>query len=145
MFIFNPGCYLAEGEIFLSSFSSSIPFSMKWHVFREQAGIIECCQEITIKGFSEILYNQFTFTNLEASSFDVAMENINLGLIEGKAIKSPNFIGWEFRNLKIDYEGYEYYEAVEEGYALRAEYTSSDGMRTEIKGHLSCKPVEQAI
>lgn len=148
LFIFQPGCYEAEGVLELSSLDYSLPFMMKWHVFHPDTlrGEIECCQEIRIKGFSEILYNQYTFSQIKESPFDIAFENVNLGRIEGKGVVELNFIGWEFRNLAIDYEGYEYYDRKgDHEYELRAAYTASDGLRTEIRGNMSRKPVENLI
>lgn len=112
---------------------------MKWHIFEceIQLGIIECCQEIKIKGYAESLYNQYTFLDIQGNSFKVEFENVNLGKIEGKGVVEPDFVGWEFRGLDIDYEGYEYYEKTDgEIYQLRAAYTSSDDLQTEVSGQL---------
>ncbi len=148
LFIFQAGCYEAEGELTITMFNEPLPFSMKWHVFHHDQDTleIECCQEIKIKGFKESLYNQYTFSPVKNKSFPVAFENVNLGRIEGMGVVEPNFIGWEFRNLSIDYEGYEYYERRGENeYDLRAAFVSSDGQRTEIWGHLNRKTVENVI
>jgi hypothetical protein len=148
LFVFQPGCYEAEGVIELSLLNDLLPFVMKWHVFHPDPlrGEIECCQEIRIKGFSEILYNQYTFSEIKESSFNVIFENINLDTIKGKGVADSQFIGWEFRNLAIDYEGYEYYHRKgDHEYELRAAYTASDGLRTEIRGNMSRKPVENLI
>lgn len=103
-------------------------------------------RKLGLKGFQKFFIISIPFLKIKESSFNVIFENINLDTIKGKGVADSQFIGWEFRNLAIDYEGYEYYHRKgDHEYELRAAYTASDGLRTEIRGNMSRKPVENLI
>ncbi len=61
-FIFTPSLWLGEGKITLSMVEEELNFFTRWNVsHKDPYGIIECTQEIQIKGLSDMMLNQFIF------------------------------------------------------------------------------------
>ncbi len=135
-FIFAPCAWLGEGKIQLNMVDEELGFVTRWTVNdKDPAGKIECVQEIQVKGLSEVMHNQFSFYDMNPSSFLVDLENPALGKVVGTGVINDNVIGWEFRVPDIGFEGFEFYEKQEDGsYLMRAEYATTDQFRTVIRG-----------
>jgi len=137
-FILTPSQWLGEGKIVLNMVEEELAFFTRWNVStKDSTGLIECVQEIQVKGLSDIMMNQFLFTNVTASSFAIELENQALGKIIGGGVISDKVIGWEFRMVELGFEGFEFYEKQEDNsYSMHAEYSTSDQFRTLIKGRV---------
>lgn len=137
-FILTPSQWLGEGKIVLNMVEEELAFFTRWNVSdKDPSGLIECVQEIQVKGLSDIMMNQFIFTNVSASSFTIELENQALGKIIGTGVINDKVIGWEFRMPELGFEGFEFYEKQpDNGYLMHAEYSTSDQFRTLIKGRV---------
>lgn len=137
-FILTPSQWLGEGKIVLNMVEEELAFFTRWNVStKDSTGLIECVQEIQVKGLSDIMMNQFLFTNVSASSFAIELENQALGKIIGAGVINDKVIGWEFRMVELGFEGFEFYEKQEDNsYLMHAEYSTSDQFRTLIKGRV---------
>ena len=137
-FILMPNQWLGEGKIVLNMVEEELAFFTRWNISqKDTSGLIECVQEIQVKGLSDIMLNQFLFTNFTNNSFDIELENQALGKIVGGGVISEKVIGWEFRMPELGFEGFEFYERQEDNsYLMHAEYTTSDQFRTLIKGRV---------
>lgn len=135
-FIFTPANWLGQGKIQLSMVDEELDFYTRWKINpRNDAGIIECTQEIEITGLSDLMHNEFSFSRLSGGKFEVNLDNHALGEIRGKGLIDEKLIAWEFRMPDVGFEGYEVYEIQDDGtYLMKAEYSSADQFRTEIAG-----------
>ena len=135
-FILSPSQWLGEGKIVLNMVEEELSFFTRWNVSnKDPSGLIECVQEIQVKGLSDIMMNQFVFTNLSPNSFTIELENQALGKIVGTGVINDKVIGWEFRLPELGFEGFEFYEKQpDNSYLMHAEYSTSDQFRTLIKG-----------
>ena len=145
-FIFKPGIWLGEGNIVLNMVDEELGFFTRWNMGEADAeGNIECLQEIQVKGLSDVMMNQFTFSGVTPASFLVELENHAVGRVEGNGVVNDKVVGWEFRIVDIGFEGFEFYEKQDDGsYLVHAEYATSDQFRTVIRGKLwqSTQPTE---
>ncbi|MBM3208216.1 MAG: hypothetical protein FJZ57_06415, partial [Chlamydiae bacterium] len=83
-FILKPHQWLGEGKIVLNMVEEELAFFTRWNVSqKDNSGLIECVQEIQVKGLSDVMLNQFLFTNFTNNSFDIELENQALGKIVG--------------------------------------------------------------
>ena len=137
-FILKPNQWLGEGKIVLNMVEEELAFFTRWNVAnKDTSGLIECVQEIQVKGLSDVMLNQFLFTNFTADSFAIELENQALGKIVGGGVINDKVIGWEFRMPELGFEGFEFYERQDDdSYLMHAEYTTSDQFRTLIKGRV---------
>lgn len=122
-----------------------LPFYTKWKISpQDDTGYIECIQEIQISGLSDIMINQFVFYDILQKDFCIELENQTLGKVVGKGMLNPNRLAWEFRLGHLGFEGFEFYEATEDGsYKMHAEYATVDDFRTEIHGKIWKKTEEE--
>jgi len=136
MFILSPSTWLGEGTIKLNMVDEELGFMTRWQVDNPNPlGLIECVQEVQVKGLSEVMHNQFTFHDLSHTNFLIELENQVLGKVQGTGIINDQIIAWEFRLKEVGFEGFEIYEKQSDGsYLMRAEYSSSDQFRTLIQG-----------
>jgi hypothetical protein len=136
-FIFSPGLWLGEGKITLNMVEEELFFGTKWSVQNTDfKGKIACAQEIQVQGLSEHMRNELSFYDFQTKSFNVEMENQNVGKIVGVGIYDDKVIGWEFRN-NPNFEGYETYQLQEDGsYIMKGEYITSDQFRTQIEARI---------
>lgn len=135
-FIFSPTSWIGDGKIQLNMVDEELGFVTRWSVVgKDSTGKIECVQEIQVKGLSDMMQNQFSFSNFNGTNFLIEMENAAVGKVAGTGIISPSVIGWEFRIPEIGFEGFEFYEKQQDGsYLMRAEYATTDQFRTLIRG-----------
>jgi len=139
LFLFQPGCWIGEGKIQLNAFEDQLVFFTRWkslHVdteFRE----FEASQEVQIAGHADMMFNHFLFTQFHQKKFEVVLENQTWGEVKGIGMVDEKFIEWEFRDTELGFEGYEYYELLDDGtYVMKAEYVSKDELRTVIEGKI---------
>jgi hypothetical protein len=146
LFILSSNQWLGEGKIKLNMVDEDLVFFTRWNVAaKDSSGIIDCKQEIQVRGLSEVMINQFIFSEITATSFAIELENQALGKVRGRGVIDENTIGWEFRIEELGFEGFEFYEkAGEMSYLMQAEYTTNDDFRTQIKGKLWL-PVQSSI
>lgn len=144
-FIFASSSWLGEGKIQLNMVDEELGFVTRWSVSeRDPTGKIECIQEIQVKGLSDVMHNEFSFSNLTPNSFSVDLENPALGKVTGVGIINEKVIGWEFRIEDLGFEGFEFYEKQEDGsYLMRAEYATADQFRTVIRGKVWMQTVKE--
>lgn len=139
LFIFTPGFWIGEGMMELSNVSEKIPFVVKWMVpnIRPEDPYIELIQQIQIKGHSDALTNNFTLKDFEKHRFSIILENDNIGQVMGPGQIKSDWIGWEFKENLVGFDGYEYYQHQGDGhYIMEAEYSTSDDLRTVMRGKL---------
>lgn len=137
-FILSAQEWLGEGKILLSMVDEPLSFHTRWNSSKKNpSGLIECMQEIQIKGISDVMQNQFAIYDISGNQFTIELENLALGKILGKGIIKENLIAWEFRAGELGFEGFELYERVnDESYLMNAEYSTSDQLRTTIQGKI---------
>lgn len=136
-FIFSPGLWLGEGKIILNMVEEELFFGTKWSVQNTDfAGKVNCAQEIQIQGLPEQMRNELAFHDFQAKTFQVDMENQNVGRIVGTGVFDEKMIAWEFRN-NTSFEGYETYLLQEDGsYLMKGEYVTNDQFRTQIEARI---------
>lgn len=137
-FIFSPANWLGQGTIELSMAEEPLAFYTRWKINPpNDAGIIECTQEIEITGVSDLMRNEFNISRLSNGKFELELTNHAMGNMKGKGLIDERMIAWEFRVPDVGFEGYEIYEVQEDGtYKMRAEYASADQFRTQITGNV---------
>jgi len=138
-FLFNTGCWIGEGKISLTDIEENLVFFTRWRSNHPDPDFIEfdSSQEIQIAGHSDIMYNQFFFTGFDKKHFEVEIENEAFGRVYGEGLVDDNFIGWEFRDNAVGFDGYEYYELQDDGtYKMRAEYATGEDFKTSIDGKI---------
>lgn len=135
-FILSPSSWLGEGKIQLNMVEEELGFFTRWNVSQKSNdGKIECVQEIQVKGLSDIMHNQFLFFDLNPGTFSIELDNPSVGKISGKGLITDKVIAWEFRANQVGFEGFEIYEKQpDDSYFMHAEYSTSDQLRTTIKG-----------
>lgn len=143
-FIISPKSWLGEGKIVLNMVEEDLNFFTRWRILPlDDAGIIKATQEIQIKGLSDVMHNEFIFSNIDGGKFDIELENQALGKVVGRGIIDDKLIAWEFRLNEVGFEGFEFYERQDDGlYLMRAEYATSDQFRTIIEGKVWEKALE---
>lgn len=142
-FILRPSIWLGEGKIRLSLVDEELSFITRWNISQKDgSGKIEGVQEIQVKGLTDVMFNQFIFSDVVANNFSVDLENQALGKVTGKGLISEKLIAWEFRIPDIGFEGFEFYEKQPDNtYLMRAEYATNDQFRTIINGKVWQKAV----
>ncbi len=137
-FLLEPKFWLGEGIIQLNMVEEELGFYTRWNISNaNDAGEIECIQEIQIKGISDLMHNKFLISSVSNSQFIVQLENEAIGKVVGSGILSDKIIAWEFRAKEIGFEGFEMYEKQEDGsYLMRAEFSTGDQFRTTIRGRV---------
>lgn len=135
-FLLTPSAWLGEGKIQLSMVDEELAFFTKWNVSaKNEGGKIECLQEIQVKGLSDIMHNQLVLSDLTPGQFLIELDNPSLGKITGTGLITDKVIAWEFRAPDVGFEGFEFYELqADNSYLMRAEYSTADQFRTQIKG-----------
>jgi hypothetical protein len=139
LFLFKPGCWIGEGKIQLNAFEEQLTFFTRWKTIHIDADYreFESSQEVQIAGHSDLMFNHFLFTQFESKKFEVILENQTWGEVKGVGMVDDRFIGWEFRDTDLGFEGYEYYELKDdETYVMKAEFVSKDQLRTTIEGKI---------
>ena len=137
-FIFKPGLWLGEGKITLDMMDETMPFYTKWKVPPvDEGGRLECTQEIQIAGLSELMLNEFSLYDIAPGQFIIELENQSLGKVVGSGLIGKDTIAWEFRLNHLGFEGFEFYQKVDENtYKVHAEYATTDEFRTIIHGKI---------
>ena len=139
LFLFQPGCWIGEGKIQLNAFEDQLTFFTRWrtlHIDPEYREF-EASQEVQIAGHADMMFNHFLFTQFDNKKFEVVLENQTWGEVKGVGMVDDKFIGWEFRDTELGFEGYEYYELQDDStYIMKAEYVSKDELRTTIEGKI---------
>lgn len=135
-FILSPAMWIGEGKIRLSLVDEELSFMTRWNISqKDTTGKIEGVQEIQVKGLTDVMFNQFSFSELGSNNFQVDLENQALGRVTGKGLLTDKIIAWEFRIPDIGFEGFEFYEKQPDNtYLMRAEYATNDQFRTIING-----------
>ncbi|MDR2539826.1 MAG: hypothetical protein LBC45_04425 [Chlamydiales bacterium] len=135
-FLFDAGIWLGQGTIQLNMVAKELAFFTRWNIEnKDRSNKIVCEQEIQIKGFTDMMRNQFCISSMEHGEFLIDLENQAVGKIQGKGLINDKIIAWEFRINEIGFEGFEVYEKQEDwSYLLRAEYATEDQFRTLIQG-----------
>jgi hypothetical protein len=138
LFLFEKGIWLGQGTIKLSEIEEELQFHMKWKVEPQgSTGIVDCHQEIHIVGVADAVLNEFQIFDIEQGQFSLMLENYALGKIQGKGLIKEKILGWELKDLKVGFEGFEFYERKKDGtYFLHAEYMSGESQKTEIQGKI---------
>lgn len=135
-FILSPGLWVGEGKVTFSASPERLRFYTKWKVEKAKNGIVNCTQQVEMEGGGENVYNDLTFSDIQAGGFLVELTSELLGTVMGKGVIDPKTIAWEFRGHP-DFEGFEVYELQENGdYMLHAEFSSIDLVRTIIDGRI---------
>lgn len=137
-FIFSEDEWLGEGTILLSMSEEPLVFFTRWKpVNTGIENFYEMTQEVQIKGINEVMINQFTFKLESPKNLVATLENNTVGKVEGKGVVNPEVIGWEFNNPEVHFQGFEFYEKLnQDQYAMRGEYSSDDDYRTYITGKI---------
>ena len=135
-FLLTPSTWIGQGKIKLNMIDEELVFFTRWDVgIADPSGRIESTQEIQVKGLSDIMHNQFAMYDFTSGAFLIDLENQALGRIIGKGVMSEKVIAWEFRVEEMAFDGYEFYEKIDDkNYLMRAEYATSDQFRTVIEG-----------
>jgi len=122
----------------LSAVSEELAFFTRWTVATVDGnGLIECTQEVQVKGLSDVMRNEFVMYNFANGAFTIDLENQALGRITGKGLINEKVIAWEFRVEEIGFDGFEIYEKEDDkNYSVRAEYATTDQFRTLIQGRV---------
>jgi hypothetical protein len=139
LFIFTPGFWIGEGMMELSNVEEKIPFIIKWMIptFKPEDPYLELLQQIQIKGHTDSLNNNFVLKDFQKHHFSIILENDNIGQIAGHGQIKNNWIGWEFKQNLLGFDGFEYYQHQGDGhYIMEAEYSTSDDLRTVMRGKL---------
>lgn len=135
-FMLQPGEWLGEGTVSFSASPDEVKFYTKWTVKESSDPTVSCEQVVEILGVDEHVLNRFTLSDIDASSFQILLENDSLETVSGKGIIDDTKIAWEFRGHET-FEGFEVYERSEDGgYTMHAEYASPDQFRTVINGRI---------
>jgi len=144
-FLLSPGDWTGEGKLLLNMVGEDLNFLASWNIpSKDQAGKIQCVQEIQIHGLSESMRNEISFFDFAPNSFCVEMENPNVGRVLGTGTFDDKLIAWEFRENDLNFEGFETYILQEDGsYVMHGEYVSSDQFRTQIQGKIWVKNEEK--
>lgn len=137
-FIFSDEEWLGEGTIVLSMSDEPLQFFTRWKTTNTgEEGLYEITQEVQIKGINEIMVNHFTFVLSDTKNLDITLENNTVGKVQGKGVVNPEVIGWEFNNPELHFQGFEFYEKLnQDQYVMRGEYSSEDDYRTFITGKI---------
>lgn len=137
-FIFSDEEWLGEGTIVLSMSEEPLEFFTRWKtVNTEDKGLFEITQEVQIKGINEVMINHFTFALEDTKNLQITLENNTVGKVQGLGVVNPEVIGWEFNNPEVHFQGFEFYEKLnQDQYAMRGEYSSDDDYRTYITGKI---------
>ena len=135
-FLLTPSTWIGQGKIKLNMIDEELVFFTRWDVgIADPSGRIESTQEIQVKGLTEIMHNQFSMYDFTSGAFLIDLENQALGRIIGKGVMSEKVIAWEFRVEEMAFDGFEFYEKIDDkNYLMRAEYATSDQFRTVIEG-----------
>lgn len=143
-FLLTPGNWLGEGTIEMDSIDENLHYFTRWKVSEKDGeGKIYCSQEVQVRGLSDVMHNEFVFSEFTPSTFVVQLENESLGCIQGKGLISKDSIGWEFKNPGEELEGFEFYERKgDNDYLMRAEFATDDDFRTQIQGKIWPKAKE---
>lgn len=146
-FIFSPGHWSGKGKISVNMLEEELIFDTRWSVqSRDFTGKVECVQDIQVQGLSENMSNKLSFSNFQATTFTVEMDNPNVGQITGTGVFDDHLIGWEFRNNAMNFEGFETYHLQPDGsYLMHGEYVTSDQFRTQIDAQITaCAPPDDS-
>lgn len=136
-FIFEPGVWHGAGKISFSMAEDILDFRMEWTVLPIEDEKIYLNQVIQIEGFSDMMRNHFSISEITSESFHIDLENNIVNRVEGTGILTANVIAWEFRRGDQAFEGYEIYELQPDGsYKVRAEFSSGEGFRTHVQGYI---------
>jgi len=135
-FLLSQSTWLGQGKIKLNMIAEELVFFTRWDIgIADATGRIESVQEIQVKGLTDIMHNQFSLYDVASGVFAIDLENQALGKIIGKGMINEKIIAWEFRVDEIEFDGYEFYEKLDDkNYLMRAEYATSDQFRTVIEG-----------
>lgn len=143
LFIFQPGIWLGEGKITLSTSPSQVPFYTKWSVEAAKSGMIIGEQQVEQRGESEKLYNRFVFSDITENAFHIELDNTLFGKVQGTGVIETESITWKYQRQFIAeeglviLEGLENYSLLNNGdYVFHAEYWSDESFRTLIDGRI---------
>ncbi|MBI5274124.1 MAG: hypothetical protein HY860_03610 [Chlamydiales bacterium] len=138
-FLFSGGNWIGEGSIQLSNVEEVLVFYTRWKSTTGDPDLLEvdATQEIQVAGHTDIMLNQYLFSNFDGKRFEVELENQAWGKVFGEGIIDDGFIGWEFRDNDLGFEGYEYYQLQQDGSCeMKGEYATGDEFKTLIQGKI---------
>jgi hypothetical protein len=134
-FLFESGEWLGAGQVTFTMSPDLLYFRTKWSVAKQEDATFLCSQTVEIIGGDSML-NVFSISPTSDRTFGIVLSNEVLGEFMGTGIVEPEIVAWEFRDVGT-FEGYEVYERTQEDeYSMHAEYLSSDGARTMIRGKI---------
>lgn len=136
-FIFAPGTWYGEGKILLNLMEEELMFQTHWTVqARDFTGKVQSTQQVQIQGLSEEMRNELVFYDFQQRLFQVEMENPNIGRVVGSGVFDEKMIAWEFRGEP--FQGFETYLLQDDlrSYLMKAEYVTSDQLRTQIEARI---------
>lgn len=134
-FLFKPGIWLGAGSVTFSISPELLYFRTRWEITSQDDNTLQCNQRVEIVGGDQMV-NVFIVTPKNSESFDITLHNELLGVFSGTGVIEEGLVGWEFR-AKGELEGYEVFEKTSsDEYSMHAEYISSDGARTTIRGKI---------
>lgn len=138
LFIFEPGIWLGEGTISFNYSPEKLHFYTKWVIEKEIEGNIRAQQQVEKQGENQAIFNTFCFSIPEDNRFTVELKNEEMGTVCGRGILENRLISWVFLNTLAEIsEGFEVYELEQNGeYRFHGEYSSTEGLRTNINGRL---------
>ncbi len=137
-FIFESGAWLGAGQVTFSISPDMLYYRTRWDIFeqgKEKEKLFQCTQRVEIVGGDQMV-NVFMVRPETELAFEITLHNQLLGVYSGLGVVEEKLVAWEFRSKGM-LEGYEVYERTKEDeYEMHAEYVSSDGARTMIRGKI---------
>lgn len=137
-FLFKPGIWLGEGTIQLNLSREPLSFHTRWEVADQKGKNTPCTQVVEVGGLSEKMHNTFQIEIEEGGALKVHLANETIGEVMGQGVFDERLIAWEYgRSNSGDFEGYEVFEAQEDGsYKFHSEFMSQDQLRSNIAGRI---------
>ncbi|MCB1149317.1 MAG: hypothetical protein KDK48_04060 [Chlamydiia bacterium] len=141
-FLFHSSSWLGEGKLSFSTSDEVLHFYTRWVVAEpvvdtDKVIVVHCTQEVEMADQPEDkMCNRFQLHEITNESFEIVLQNEQIGTVIGKGVIEPRKIAWEFRG-NPNFEGFEVYELEEsEEYTFHAEYVSTDQYRSIIDGRI---------
>jgi hypothetical protein len=137
-FITEPGQWTGSGLITFSKLQNQLPFRVEWSISKLDDQRTQATQRIILDP-DEPRINAYVITKKTENTFDLLLENNEIGVFSGKGVYDPAQIAWEFSHFgKL--EGLEVYQKENASqYSFTAEYTGGEDYSTKITGTLQRK------
>lgn len=134
-FLFKPGTWLGAGSVAFNISEDLLYFRTRWEIIEEQDSTLRCTQTVEVVGGDQMV-NVFIVEPKNSEAFDITLHNDLLGVFSGSGVIEDSLVAWEFHS-KDSLEGFEVFEKTSsDEYSMHAEYVSSDGARTIIRGKI---------